>query len=76
MLQSGDIGECSKLIDFDISSEDILVIMLSETDCYFVKIRPYVNEFLKELHEDYDFVIYTKGSRNYAELMIDMIDPD
>ena len=41
---------------------------------YFVKFRPYFNEFIKCLRDKYDIVLYTMGSRGYAEQVAALID--
>jgi TFIIF-interacting CTD phosphatase-like protein len=61
-----------------------LVLDLDETlihyvengeDSYFL-VRPYCKEFLHELSKYYELVIFTAGVKEYADWVIDQIDPE
>lgn len=39
-------------------------------------IRPYCDEFLSRLSEKYELVIFTASRQDYADLVIDKIDPE
>jgi len=39
-------------------------------------IRPWVPEFLKKMNETFDIYIFTAGRREYANIVIDIIDPE
>ncbi|KAM3579041.1 CTD phosphatase Fcp1 [Umbelopsis sp. WA50703] len=43
---------------------------------YYIKLRPKLQEFLKEVTQLYELHIYTMGTRNYAEAVAREIDPD
>jgi RNA polymerase II subunit A C-terminal domain phosphatase len=43
---------------------------------YYIKLRPKLQEFLKEVTKQYELHIYTMGTRNYAEAVANKIDPD
>lgn len=43
---------------------------------YFIKLRPGVREFLKQLESKFEYHVYTMGSRNYAEAVVKVIDPN
>lgn len=45
-------------------------------DSYDVKLRPGLETFLKELAKVYELVLYTAGTRDYAEPIIKHIDPN
>lgn len=40
-----------------------------------VKIRPHTTEFLKHCSNSWNIVVYTASNRQYAEMMVDKIDP-
>lgn len=43
---------------------------------FVVKLRPFVQEFLKEASKLFEMYIYTLGSRSYALGVADVLDPD
>ncbi|KAK9694899.1 CTD phosphatase Fcp1, variant 2 [Basidiobolus ranarum] len=43
---------------------------------YYIKLRPGLREFLKEITKIYELHIYTMGTRNYASAVANVIDPD
>lgn len=42
---------------------------------YYIKCRPYLKEFLEEIHKLYELHIYTMGTRFYADAVAKIIDP-
>ncbi|KAL1931784.1 hypothetical protein VTP01DRAFT_9928 [Rhizomucor pusillus] len=42
---------------------------------YYIKLRPGLSEFIKEISELYELHIYTMGTRHYAEAVAREIDP-
>ena len=42
---------------------------------YHVNIRPFVSEFLTEMHKHYELVVFTASLPAYAHKIIDRIDP-
>ncbi|KAG2306233.1 hypothetical protein Bca4012_084732 [Brassica carinata] len=40
------------------------------------KLRPFVRGFLEEANEMFTMCVYTKGIRDYADLILDVIDPE
>ncbi|CAG8238862.1 unnamed protein product [Penicillium salamii] len=42
---------------------------------YYIKLRPGLEEFLKNVAEIYELHIYTMGTRAYAQHIVDIIDP-
>ena len=67
---------------WDQTSPDIHAIQLREKGTkrppatHYVKLRPGVTELLKQCHECYQLYIYTHGTRQYAEAIAKVIDPD
>ena len=63
-----------------------LVLDLDETLIHFkpgnnneegvVRIRPGVNEFLEEIGQYYELIIFTTGTQEYADLLIDAVEED
>ncbi|ESQ46692.1 hypothetical protein EUTSA_v10000277mg [Eutrema salsugineum] len=41
-----------------------------------IKLRPFVHGFLKEASEMFSMYVYTKGCHEYAQLVLELIDPD
>ena len=46
------------------------------TCTYYVKKRPGLTEFLRDLSQKYEMHIYTMGTRSYAENIAKIVDPD
>ena len=46
------------------------------SDSAYIQIRPGAEEFIKDLSEYYEIVIFTAALKTYADLVIDGIDPD
>lgn len=55
----------------DLSDGDLLKISAG----YLVKLRPYLRTFLKDASTMYDIYICTMGTRHYAELIAELLDP-
>lgn len=43
---------------------------------YYIKMRPGLEEFLENVAERYELHIYTMGTRQYAEKISEIVDPD
>ena len=43
---------------------------------YFVMVRPHAQDFLAEMHKYFNLVIFTAGVQEYADPVIDFIDPE
>jgi Dullard-like phosphatase family protein len=56
--------------------DETLVHYISDNDSAYIQIRPGAEEFLKELSEYYEIIIFTAALQNYADLVIDGIDPN
>ena len=50
-------------------------IHLLDSEPYYVKLRPFLLEFLQELSKLYEIWIYTKGTKPYALSVCRLIDP-
>ena len=48
----------------------------SDEKSAYIQIRPGAEEFIKDLSEYYEIVIFTAAHKNYADLIIDALDPD
>lgn len=42
---------------------------------YALKLRPFLNFYLESLKDFFEIFVYTFGTRDYAELILDIIDP-
>ena len=56
--------------------DETLVHYISDNDSAYIQIRPGAEEFIKDLSKYYEIVIFTAALQNYADLVIDGIDPD
>ena len=48
----------------------------SDEKSAYIQIRPGAEEFIKDLSEYYEIVIFTAAHKNYADLVIDALDPE
>jgi len=61
-----------------------LVLDLDETVVHYIKyknseyiqVRPYLDDFIKELSQFYEIIIFTASFKSYADLAINGIDPE
>ncbi|KAI8328501.1 hypothetical protein BC941DRAFT_385470 [Chlamydoabsidia padenii] len=59
------------------ATKDIRQFKLPEsTMVYYLKLRPGTAEFLKKLSDIYELHVYTMGTRQYADAVVNEIDPD
>ena len=65
---------CDKLVGHDTSAEDIFECEHGQLQKFVVKIRPHLDEFFYKIYNIYDFYIYTKGNRNYAERVVENLE--
>ena len=56
--------------------DETLVHYISDNDSAYIQIRPGAEEFIKDLSQFYEIVIFTAALQTYADLVIDGIDPD
>ena len=56
--------------------DETLVHYVSDNDSAYIQIRPGAEEFIKELSEFYEIIIFTAALQNYADLIISGLDPD
>ncbi|KAI9357156.1 HAD-like domain-containing protein [Pilaira anomala] len=60
----------------ETNTEDIRQFKLpGSSETYYIKLRPGLDEFLKEIQELYELHIYTMGTRDYANAVANEIDP-
>ena len=78
------IDKSSFLSDITKKENYVLVLDLDETLVHFddeggenkVYFRPYVEKFLKKMHEYYEIIIFTAALKEYADPIIDYLDPE
>ena len=56
--------------------DETLVHYISDNESAYIQIRPGTEEFIKDLAEYFEIVIFTAALKTYADLVIDGIDPD
>jgi TFIIF-interacting CTD phosphatase-like protein len=59
---------------FDFNRMDVKPKMLTNKEIG-VYVRPYALEFLKELGQIFEIVIFTASTQDYADAVIDKLDP-
>lgn len=47
----------------------------NKIEIYYVKIRPFARDFLKALSKHFELVIFTAALKEYADKVIDYLDP-
>ena len=52
-----------------------LLVTWLDGEMYFIKLRPGVRQFVRDLAEIYELHIYTKANRNYLNFLINELDP-
>lgn len=45
-------------------------------DVYGIRFRPYLNEFIQRMSKLYDLAVYTASTRDYADAVMDIFDPN
>lgn len=55
--------------------EEIIIKIGENIEKYYIKIRPYAREFLKTLSLFFELVIFTAALKEYADKVIDFLDP-
>lgn len=76
-------GKMILILDLD---QTVLHTTLCPTDCdfvfeisssvFYVKLRPYLKNFLEKVSKKYEIHVYTMGTREYAQNICSRIDPD
>ena len=56
--------------------DETLVHFISDNEFGYIQIRPGAEDFLKDLSEFYEIIIFTAALQNYADKVIEGIDPD
>lgn len=44
-------------------------------ECYFIKLRPQLKEFLAQISRLFELHVYTMGTRDYAQAVVRLFDP-
>ena len=60
----------------DLDETLIHYVDTGEDEGSFFLIRPYCLQFLKQMSEYYEIVIFTAGVQEYADWVVDQLDPD
>ncbi|CAH8328942.1 unnamed protein product [Eruca vesicaria subsp. sativa] len=71
------LTETEKYLIQEAGSRHDLWLLKSDDDPveHFIKLRPFVLDFLKEAHKIFNMYVYTMGNRCYAESVLELIDP-
>ncbi|OBZ88464.1 RNA polymerase II subunit A C-terminal domain phosphatase [Choanephora cucurbitarum] len=68
-------ASCDPKYEKHTQESNIRQFVLQNNTVYYVKLRPGLEEFLKELDKLYELHIYTMGNRDYADAITKEIDP-
>lgn len=61
----------------DVVAFQLLDDIQAQRGCwYYIKLRPGLQEFLESVAEKYELHVYTMGTRQYAEQIVKIVDPD
>eukprot|EP00005_Dracoamoeba_jomungandri_P006918 CAMPEP_0174269792 /NCGR_PEP_ID=MMETSP0439-20130205/42291_1 /TAXON_ID=0 /ORGANISM="Stereomyxa ramosa, Strain Chinc5" /LENGTH=520 /DNA_ID=CAMNT_0015358743 /DNA_START=216 /DNA_END=1778 /DNA_ORIENTATION=+ len=68
----------SKLFNSDGSTEieDLYKFHMDNSQAFYLKLRPFVREFLREVKQLFEINMYTFGSRRYAIAVSKILDPE
>ncbi len=70
----GAVGDGSKTIAPELRLDVVSSTNLNRQNrTFYVRLRPYVHEFLRECSEIFDIVVFTASEQNYAEPIIQYI---
>ncbi|KAL1206553.1 RNA polymerase II C-terminal domain phosphatase-like 5 [Cardamine amara subsp. amara] len=58
------------------SKEDLWRFNRGYSSEFLIKLRPFVHEFLKEANKMFSMYVYTMGDRDYANIVLKVIDPE
>ena len=64
------------LQNIQLADHQITVVENGAKTAVGVYIRPYATECLKELAKDFELIVFTASNSNYADQVIDILDPD
>ncbi|CAD8138850.1 unnamed protein product [Paramecium pentaurelia] len=79
-----EVIDCQQIPYLSKTNKYTLVIDLDETLVHYQElvddgqflVRPYAQQFLKEMSEYYEIVIFTAAQQDYADFILDLIDED
>lgn len=79
LVHSISVSEVSKkekyLIEEADSRVDLWRFNKGHPSDFFIKLRPFVREFLREANKLFSMSVYTMGSSDYAQNVLSLIDP-
>jgi len=76
-IKVSQLSESEKYITEEVESrKDLRRFNTGFPEESLIKLRPFVHQFLKECNEMFSLYVYTKGGYDYAQLVLEMIDPD
>ncbi|KAK1379559.1 RNA polymerase II C-terminal domain phosphatase-like [Heracleum sosnowskyi] len=62
--------------NIDVQGHDDMFEWRTMEKVYITKLRPFVRNFLEEASQMFELYVYTMGSRNYAHIVTDFLDPE
>ena len=54
--------------------DETLVHYVEENDCAFIQVRPGAEDFIEDMSQYYELVIFTAAMQDYADLVLDQLD--
>ena len=56
--------------------DETIIHYIKYKNAEYIQVRPYLDDFIKELSQFYEIIIFTASYQNYADLAINGIDPE
>ncbi|KAL5721204.1 hypothetical protein ACHQM5_013792 [Ranunculus cassubicifolius] len=66
----------SSQVSFGEGEDDLVFTLVEGGSNYYVKLRPGVRFFLEKVAEMFDVMIFTAADKDYADKIIDFLDPE
>ncbi|CAD8047361.1 unnamed protein product [Paramecium sonneborni] len=75
-----EVIDCQQIPYLSKTNKYTLILDLDETLVHYQEgqflVRPYAQQFLKEMSKFYEIVIFTAAQQDYADFILDLIDED
>ncbi|KAG7551643.1 HAD-like superfamily [Arabidopsis thaliana x Arabidopsis arenosa] len=76
-IKASQLSESEKYLTEEVGSrKDLWRFNSGFPEESLIKLRPFVHQFLKECSEMFSMYVYTKGGCDYAQVVLELIDPE
>ncbi|XP_050222793.1 RNA polymerase II C-terminal domain phosphatase-like 4 [Mercurialis annua] len=77
LLHTTPVFQEEEYLDNQLESpHDVFKVKLTNSSSYYVKLRPFVRDFLKQASTIFELYVYTNSCQDYATKMVKLLDPD